>query len=385
MSRLLGLVTAIEDAEVAELQAMEGAPIRVESWNNEATRDTIRHYAHGIGDANPLWCEPQYATSSPFGRLLAPPTFLYSVFDGAIGSGLPGVQPIYAGTRWEFLRRVGRGDEIAPDARFGRVRRLSGRTAADMVIQEADTTYRVEGRDVARAVAATFRVPRRGAEGGLTYEHREEYEYSELEVAQIRRDVFAEYRRGQQPLDIASVHSGLVIPEVVKGPIDRITMTAYYAGCIGSPGYKACELAWEYRRRAEQEPDLLPDNYDPSYYAETVLPSIGHQDTDVARQIGMPNAYDNGPQRCGWFGSAVTNWMGDRAFLHRLEVRLRRPDIFGDTVWIGGVVSDVERQDGTGVISLELRARNQLGDEVATGTAEVLTSIDPDGPHVESP
>ncbi len=29
-----------------------------EPWSYEATRDNIRHYAHGIGDDNPLWCDP---------------------------------------------------------------------------------------------------------------------------------------------------------------------------------------------------------------------------------------------------------------------------------------------------------------------------------------
>ena len=32
-----------------------------EPWCHEATRDNIRHYAHGIGDDNPLWCDPDYA------------------------------------------------------------------------------------------------------------------------------------------------------------------------------------------------------------------------------------------------------------------------------------------------------------------------------------
>ena len=32
----------------------------LEPWCHEATRDNIRHYAHGIGDDNPLWCDPEY-------------------------------------------------------------------------------------------------------------------------------------------------------------------------------------------------------------------------------------------------------------------------------------------------------------------------------------
>ena len=39
----------------------------VEPWNYEATRDAIRHYAHGIGDDNPLWCDPEYAEKTKYG------------------------------------------------------------------------------------------------------------------------------------------------------------------------------------------------------------------------------------------------------------------------------------------------------------------------------
>ena len=46
-------------------------------FNVEATQDTIRHFAHGIGDDNPLWCEPACAKTTPYGCVLAPPSFLY--------------------------------------------------------------------------------------------------------------------------------------------------------------------------------------------------------------------------------------------------------------------------------------------------------------------
>ena len=44
---------------------MIGVPIvdTVEPWCYEVTRDNIRHYAHGIGDDNPLWCDPSYAAA----------------------------------------------------------------------------------------------------------------------------------------------------------------------------------------------------------------------------------------------------------------------------------------------------------------------------------
>lgn len=380
MSKALGLAPTIDEDELRGIESLAGQEIRIEPYNEEATRDTIRHYAFGIGDDNPLWCDPSYGASSIYGDIVAPPTFLYSSFDGAIGAGLPGVQPIYAGTEWTFHSVLRRNEAVVPTARFGPVRRLSGRTAGDMLIQTAEVGYHAGDRLLATASASTFRVPRRGAERGLSYAPREEHVYTEEDLQAIRHDALHEYRRGAEPLVFSDVAIGDPIPGVVKGPIDRITMTAYYAGCIGSPGYKACELAWKYREWADHAPERLPTNYDPSYFAETVLPSLGHQDGDVAQEIGMPNAYDNGPQRCGWFAHAVTNWMGDRSFLHRLRIRLRRPDIFGDTVWIKGAVTDLRTEGAYGVVEMDLHARNQLGEDVAEGWAAVLCSLDPDGP-----
>ena len=53
----------ITEQGLADIRSRIGVKIEntVEPWNYEATRDGIRHYAHGIGDDNPLWCDPAYA------------------------------------------------------------------------------------------------------------------------------------------------------------------------------------------------------------------------------------------------------------------------------------------------------------------------------------
>ena len=64
-----------------------------EPWCHEATRDNIRHYAHGIGDDNPLWCDPDYAAGTHYGGIVALPSFLFStnrIISGYVG-GLPGI------------------------------------------------------------------------------------------------------------------------------------------------------------------------------------------------------------------------------------------------------------------------------------------------------
>jgi len=83
----------ITDEGLAQLRQRIGRPIgdTLEPWCHEATRDAIRHYAHGIGDANPLWCDPEYARGTGFGDVIAPPSFLFAlsrIISGYVG-GLP--------------------------------------------------------------------------------------------------------------------------------------------------------------------------------------------------------------------------------------------------------------------------------------------------------
>ena len=54
--------TGIRDEDIAEVRAMIGQPLRIPQWNLEASIDTIRHYAFGLGDDNPLWCDEDYAS-----------------------------------------------------------------------------------------------------------------------------------------------------------------------------------------------------------------------------------------------------------------------------------------------------------------------------------
>lgn len=52
--------SVITDNSLAQLRKLIGVPIEdtVEPWRYEATRDNVRHWAHGLGDDNPLWCDP---------------------------------------------------------------------------------------------------------------------------------------------------------------------------------------------------------------------------------------------------------------------------------------------------------------------------------------
>src|ERR1700716_2188270 len=90
----------------------------LEPWCYEATRDNIRHYAHGIGDDNPLFCDPTYAKHSQYGDVIAPPSFLFACnrFISGYCGGLPGVHAMWAGAEWTWHQPIRRNDVVRTEA-----------------------------------------------------------------------------------------------------------------------------------------------------------------------------------------------------------------------------------------------------------------------------
>lgn len=367
------IAVAMSSDALATARSLIGMPIRVELWCHEATRDTIRRYAWGIGDDNPLYCDPDYAAKTRWKTIIAPPTFFYSVFDAVVAPGLPDVHWFYAGADWFFEKPAKRGDEFTVKAEYVDATEVGGSRVSKMLMQTGKVEYfNQRNEKLATTLSHCFRVARPGAAGGLQYAPREEHKYTQRELDEIMLKCVNEYRRGADTLYFEDVKVGELLPGTLRGPLVLMDMTTYYAGAVGTSGYKSTKLKWKYRYWARHAPEKLPNNYDVSYYGARVLPSIGHQDPKIAvAELGMPGPYDNGPQRLAMVSTCVTNWMGDDGFLREYRLRLRAPVIFGDVTYTKGKVKALRRENGKGLVDLELWAQNQLGDITATGSAVV--------------
>jgi acyl dehydratase len=356
-----------------EARQLLGQDFRIERWNCEASRDVIRHYAWGLGDDNPLFCDPDYAATTRHGGLIAPPTFLYSVFDAVVAPGLPDIQWFYSGTDWTFVRPVRRNEEIVVRARLADAREISGKTVERMILQTGEVIYStLSGEEVGRCLSHCYRVPRMSAEGGLQYASRPTPTWTEAEIERLEQGYVDEYVRGADTLYWEDVEPGQEIPSIFRGPLNRLDMTCYYAGSVGTSGYKSTKLKFKYAHWAKHDPAKLPNNYDASYYSAAVSPSIGHQDEVVAqRELGMPNAYDNGPQRIGFMHVMLTNWIGDDGEVRSSSVRLRLPVIFGDLTIVKGKVTGKRIAGNDALVDCDIWAETQRGPVTANGTATV--------------
>ena len=98
-------------------------------------------------------------------------------------------------------------------------------------------------------------------------------------------------------------------------------------------------------------------------------PERVHWDSELARAVGVPAAYDYGPERISWLGHLMTDWIGDDGFLNRLNVQVRRHNIIGDLTVCNGTVTRKWVDDGKHFVEVRVIAENQRGEHTAIGTA----------------
>lgn len=351
-------------ADIRERIGVDWRP-REPYFNVEATQDTIRHFAHGIGDDNPLWCDPAYAKTTPYGCVLVPPSFLYSIYWCSGRIGMPGIHAWHSGNDWEFFRPIREGDEIQYRVQVKDLVEKQSKMARRTFIEYCETFYETaEGEPIARCTGWSVRAERRASGEQGKYRHIETARYTPDEIRQIYADYEAEDIRGATPRYWEDVAIGDDLTPVVKGPLSMRDMFAWIIGA-GSPFMKAHRIAVGYQKRhpAAVMMDTTTGQID--------VPELVHMEPSRAREIGIPDRYDYGAQRMSWLFHVLTNWMGDAGFITKLYGELRRFNVVGDTTWIKGVVTDKSQADGKHLVDIDIWGENQRGEITAPGRATV--------------
>jgi acyl dehydratase len=343
----------------------------VEPWCYEATRDNIRHYAHGIGDDNPLWCDPDYARGTKFGDVIALPSFLFStsrIISGYVG-GLPGVHAMWSGSDWTWMRPITRNTELRTEAYLKDLiehdTRFAGRAVQQ--IYHVDFYDAKTGDQLAAADSWCFRTERNhAAEKGTKYtdvKNRQPRVYTQEELESYTRYYEQEEIRGAKTRYWDDVTVGEALPTMVKGPMTVTGFIAYAQGW-GGLYIRANKMAWKLQQKH-------PGAGIKNRFGIPDCPERVPWEEEFALEVGAPGAYDYGPERASWLTHHVTNWAGDDGFLSQAKCQVRRHNPEGDIILIHGEVTRKFDKDGKYFVEISQRAEQQDGELSAVGSCIV--------------
>jgi acyl dehydratase len=304
----------------------------------EIGRASIRYFALAIGDDNRLYFDDEYARAAGYTGVVAPPTFICETnqyahrqpdADGYIGHSwdlpLSGCRMIRGGHEYEFFQRVKPEDRISVNWRLEDISEHSSSRGGTMLIAIAVATFSNQhgvmlARNRETLIFQPLETPKRSdVSGGARVPSHLSHSEGQAEESIPRALGAGELRLGMQ------------IP-VLERKLDLVRMIAY-AGAT-----------WDWARL----------HYDPVYVAERQLPA----------------PVIDGQMLGALLSKALLDWLGPRAFIRKLNFRLRAMVFAGDTVRCEGETTALATEEEQCLVTVAQRVR--VSDRVvADGTAVV--------------
>ncbi|MGM7698944.1 hypothetical protein [Microbacterium sp. A84] len=356
--------------------------------------DAFRIVANSYGDDNPLYCDADYAAKSRWGQPIAPPPLVGGdtligedvmseedlAREGDLkGDPLRGVHAFYSASEREWWSPLHTGQQILRrNALVGVLDKSSEFGGRAVHEWNANVFADGDGNPLAGQYRLMIRTERAEAVKRKKYDAIEPQVWTPDEIAEIDAQYAVEAPRGAEPRWFEDVEEGDQIDKLIKGPLTVTDMIVWHTGMgMGVYGVAALRLAYKTRQR-------IPRFYHRDDQGMWDAMQRVHWDPEFARQSGNPTTFDYGRMRETWMIHALTDWMGDDAWLWKLRVEFRKFNYVGDLQTIGGrIVRKYLAEDENGLhpaVDLELEAVNQRGEVTAPGTASILLPSREHGP-----
>jgi acyl dehydratase len=353
--------------------------------------DAFRNTAIAYGDDNPLWCDPEYAAKSRWEGPIASPVLVGG--DTLIGEDevsrvpeehrelmkgdpLRGVHAFYAASArewWAPLRpeqRIWRRNALVAilDKPSEFAERAVHEWTGQVFATDGGTLLSGQYRMMARTERTKAR--ERGKYAKVGPQH-----YTDEQIAEIEAQYASEGPRGAEPRWWEDVSEGDPVGPMVKGPLQVTDMICWHVGMgMGLYGIKPLRLGARVRAR-------IPRFYHRDEYNIPDVMQRVHWDPEFARRAGQPTTYDYGRMRETWLIHACTDWMGDDAWLWKLDCEFRAFNYVGDTQWIRGTVTRRYLAEGARpAVDIDISAANQRGVVTTPGHATILLPSREHGP-----
>lgn len=377
----------VSEESVEAVRRRIGIPTRHrQRFHNEVcSSDSFRHYAEGYGDDSPLYGDPNYAASSCWEGLIAPPMYPLSAgrlrpvawteSEAAImggGDPLAGVGQYMCGERWVFVRPVRPGHELLREQSLfdAQLKTSTFGGGKGALLSHRVSWEAVDGSPYCFRFLDFWHADREKSARAGKYRSLQKAHYEDEDLARIDDCYEAEQIRGESPRLASEVLVGDELQPIAKGPLCTTDIICYHVA-IGFGGYGggSAKLAYKTRRR-------MPKFYQKNSLGFWDSAQRCHWDDEWAQKMGHPAAYDYGAMRTNWMVHLITNWMGDNAWLWKLTASIRKFNYIGDTHFMSGSVVSVD--PGSGHVELEIKGVNQRGEVTCDGRAVVILPTSPD-------
>ena len=282
--------------------------------------DIIR-FADSVEDGNPLFSDETQARAARYGSLIAPPTFLRSCYPGPprVRVELPYGASVDGGSEWEYFEPVRPGDTITVTSKLVDFVEKQGRLGK-MLLAIRELKYVNQFGSVVcleRNTAVLYNPPD-GPSG--------------MRVWGVEDEEWTAPGRLPGQLYFEDVAEGDHIPVLRKAPTTR-QLVKYAAASV------------EY-------------------------PEI-HYDLRAAEAAGLPDVIVQGSLKHAFLAQLLTDWIGERGTLKRLNVQYRGMDVPGGPVCCKGVVTRKYVEEDARLVECEVWLENADGFRTTPGTALV--------------
>ena len=372
---------AITDHDIERQEKLLGymQAAKTREYIQTATTDNIRNFAHGTGDDNPLFCDPDYARGTRWGSVIAPGTMVGQINSPMLGdppseeikalrkSLWKGVHVFVSGSQWNWYRPVFPGDTIysynGDETSEVKQSEFSGRSVISV---RKDVKINQRGEVVAVYRILRVLTERKTAAKKGKYSAIEPATYTDEDIAKIDEVYASEVVRGSELRNFEDVQVGDSLGKMAKGPLTVTDVIVYHAG-----GYGFVPYAPTVGRLAHKNRKRIPAFYVKNEYGVPDVAQRLHWDPLWAQAIGNPMAYDYGVMRESYLWHYLNDWAGDDGIITHVHDEIRKFNYMGDVQTITGEVTGKREEGGQNLVDVKVIFTNQRGDETVRATATI--------------
>jgi acyl dehydratase len=368
-----------EDIERAKLLIGVDLPVKHQEYVGTASVDTIRNFAAGCGNDNPLHRDPDYARATRWGQVIAPTMMAGVINTPLLGDPMPedikartkglfrGIHVFVSGGEWEFYNPIYPGDTLysfrGEESLSVNPSEFAGRNVIQ-VSREVKFNQRAE----VVGVYKTLRVltERKTAAKKGKYSDIKPASYTDEDIARIDEIYAAEKVRGAEKRYFEDVAIGDSLGTMAKGPLTVTDVVCFHAGGYGFVPYAPTVGRMAYKNRQRIAPFYVKN--------EMGVPDVAqrlHWDPAWAQAIGNPMAYDYGVMRENYIYHYLTDWCGDDGWVVNQYDEIRKFNYMGDVQIITGEVTDKRQAGGRNLVDVAFRMTSQRDQETLKGHATI--------------